>query len=77
MHIYRLSDLSELAALQPPCKLGVSAVGFSGDGERLAVSGVEPDTLVCVYNWRTVSSPATHTWHVRGETRAPAALSVP
>ncbi|KXZ48050.1 hypothetical protein GPECTOR_30g145 [Gonium pectorale] len=32
--------------------LGVTAMAFSGDGERLAVCGDEPDCSVIVYAWR-------------------------
>ncbi|GLC44558.1 hypothetical protein PLESTM_001613000 [Pleodorina starrii] len=32
--------------------LGVTAMVFSGDGERLAVCGDEPDCCVVVYSWR-------------------------
>ncbi|KAG2490334.1 hypothetical protein HYH03_011283 [Edaphochlamys debaryana] len=38
--------------------LGVTALAFSGDGERLAVCGDEPDCSVIVYSWRKAESLA-------------------
>ncbi|EFJ46137.1 flagellar associated protein, partial [Volvox carteri f. nagariensis] len=32
--------------------LGITAMGFSGDGERLVICGDEPDCSVIVYSWR-------------------------
>ncbi|GIL54146.1 hypothetical protein Vafri_9698, partial [Volvox africanus] len=34
--------------------LGIIAMGFSGDGERLVVCGDEPDCSVIVYGWKKV-----------------------
>lgn len=34
--------------------MGVTALAFSGDGERLAVCGDEPDCSVIIYLWRKV-----------------------
>ena len=39
--------------------LGVTAMGFSGDGERLVICGDEPDCSIIVYDWRKVGVQRT------------------
>ncbi len=50
--VYRLSDLTCLATLNPPVTLAFSALAFSADGLRLAVCTDEPDLTLTIYAWQ-------------------------